>query len=209
MMHDPFQNYATLGSYYGMQTPLGLPYGGLQASGINPINQSSINPLGGLINPLAGISQIGQPLYGQSPFGPQQLQQQQLQQQQLQQHQLQQLQLAQALAANPAIHQLLASVLNNQLISAGLHPAALGAYGQQFGLQQQSPFGLQGQIGPQFPQFGQIGSQLGHLGSQLAPQSWIGQVPFAGGQGFGAIHPLQALLTARQFQPQGFTPWGY
>jgi len=197
-MHDPFQTYATLGSYYG------LPYGGQQVSGINPMNPSQINPL---INPLAGIQQAGQSPFGQvpvqSPLVPQQLQ------------------LAQALAYQSAIQQALASLLNNQLISGGLHQGGLGAYGQQFGLQQQpqfglqqqspfglqqqSPWGLQGQINPQF---GQIGSPFGYVGS-LAPQSWIGQGgPFAGGQGFGAVNPLQALL-ARQFQPQGFTPWGY
>jgi len=181
MMHDPFQTYATLGSYYG------LPYGGPQVSGINPMNPSSINPFGGIQQ--AGQSPFGQPP-GQSPLGPQQFQ------------------LAQALAFHPAIQQALASLLNNQLLAGGLHQ---GAYGQQFGVQQQSPWGLQSQMGSPF---GQIGSPFGHL-SPLAPQSWIGQSgPFAGGayaggQGIGAIYPLQALLSARQFQPQGFTPWGY
>src|SRR5436190_7319901 len=137
MMHDPFQTYATLGSYYG--TPQGQSY------------------------------------LGQGLINPQQQLQQQLQQQQLQQ-QLQQLQLASALAAsqafnpqlqglspltsvfqNPVLAQnplLLAALVNNPLISAGLNPAAIGL-AQHYGQQSHSPY----------PQIGQIGSPFGQIGS--------------------------------------------
>jgi len=171
-MHDPFQTYAALGSYYGMQPQSGLPYQALQTSGFNPsISQS---PFG----------QFGQ---GQGP---------------------QQWQLLSALASHPAVPQLLAALLSNPQIAAGLHSGGLANYGQQsggqqFGAQQHSTFGQPGSpFGQMGSPFGQQGSPFGQMGSPLAPQSWIGQ-------GYGGIHPLQALLGGRQFQPQGFTPWGY
>jgi len=242
-MHDPFQNYATLGSYYGMPTP-GLPYlAALQASGINPA--TAINPLAatmGLpsIAQMGGIPQTGQQGYGQQPwqqpFGQQQLygqqpygQQQLYGQQPYGQQQLYgqqpfgqnpgqgfinpQLQLALASQAQAAIpqllglsslgfqHPLLASLLSNPLIAAGLHPSAIGSYiGPQLGLQPHSPYS----------QIGQIGSPFGQTPYPLAPQSWVGQGGmFGGGQGFGAIHPLLSQLSGRPFQAQGLSPWGY
>ena len=85
-MHDPFQNYPSLGSYYGMPAPIGLPYlEALQASTM-------------------GLPSIPQ------PYGSLGLQ-----------------------------HPLLASLLSNPLIAAGLHPPALGSYmGPQLGLQPRS-----------------------------------------------------------------------
>jgi hypothetical protein len=208
-MHDPFQTYATLGSY-GIPTPIGLPYGGLQGAGINPA-------LGG------GIAQMGlaqQPYgLGQGFINPQQLQ------------------LA-ALASQGGLqHPLLAAaLLSNPLIAASLHQGALGQYGQpQFGLQQHSPYQQIGQMGSPFGQigspfgqmgspFGQMGSPFGQMGSPfaqlggspfgqpgypLAPQSWIGKGGlFGGAQGFGQINPWLSQL-GRPFQGQGLSPWGY
>jgi len=233
-MHDPFQNYASLGSYYGIPTP-GLPYlAALQASGINPA--TALNPLAAtmglpLIAQMGGIPQTGQQGYGQQPWQQPFGQQQPYGQQPYGQQQLYgqqpfgqnpgqgfinpQLQLASALAAQaqaaiPQLlglsslgfqHPLLASLLSNPLIAAGLHPSALGSYiGPQLGLQPYSPYS----------QIGQIGSPFGQAPYPLAPQSWIGQGGmFGGGQGIGAIHPLLSQLTGRPFQAQGLSPWGY
>jgi len=220
MMHDPFQNYATLGQVYGIPTQIGLQHPALQAVGVNPV--TTLNPLLALSQlTQAGIpqqlipqqlipQQIGQSLYGQNP----------LQQgfinphQQLQQQQQLQLQLASLVANNPL---LAASLLNNPLVAATLQSQALGgAYGvPQFGVPQQSMYpqigqqlgqqlGQLGQIGSPFGQqlgqLGQIGSPFGQIGYPLAPQSWIGQgAQFGPGQAFGQ----------RPFQPQGFSPWGY
>jgi hypothetical protein len=195
-MHDPFQNYASLGSYYGMPTPIGLPYlAALQAS---TMGLPSIPQMG-------GIPQTGQQGYAQQPWQQQQpYGQQQLYGQQpfgqnpgpglVGPH----LHLASALSSLGLQHPLLASLLSNPLIAAGLYPSALGSYtGPQFGLQPNS-------------QMGQIGSQFGQAPYPLAPQSWVGQGGlFGGGQGFGAIHPLLSQLAARSFQTQGFSPWGY
>jgi hypothetical protein len=202
-MHDPFQNYASMGSYYGMPTP-GLPYlAALQAFGINPA--TALNPLAatmGLpsIPQMGGIPQTGQPGYGQQPWQQQPFGQQQLYGQQpfgqnpgqafLGPH----LQLASALSSLGLQHPLLASLLSNPLIAAGLHQSALGSYtGPQLGLQPNSQIG-----------------QFGQAPYPLAPQSWVGQGGmFGGGQGFGGIHPLLSQLAARPFQAQGFSPWGY
>ena len=150
MTHDPFQNYATLGSYYGMPAPIGLQYPSLQASAINPA--TAVNPLLGL-SPMAqagGIPQVGPAPYGvnagQGLLNPQQLQ------------------LVSLLASQNPV--LAASLLSNPLIAASLHSQALSPYGvPQFGLQQPSLY----------PQIGQIGSPFGQVGYPLAPQSWIGQ----------------------------------
>jgi len=217
MIQDPFQTYATLGSYYGMPTPFGLPHPALQGSGINP---AAINPLATLgFSPFAGgFQQAGQSPFGQYPgqgqIGPQQLQQlqpqqlqQQMQQQIQQQQQLQQ--LVSALALQAALPQLLAALVNNPLISAGLHPSGIGSnFGQQYGQQPYSPYQQAGQIGSPFGQqfgspFGQS-SPFGQQGYPLAPQSWVGQGgPFGGGQGFGPNQ--QSQWGQRPFQ----SPWGY
>jgi len=205
MMHDPFQTYTTLGSYYGIPTQMGFQHPQFQNAGINPA--AAFNPLFGL--PQAGGQQLGQSPFGQGAglgfINPQQLQQQQWQQQQLQ--------LASLLASQGAFQNpLLASLLSNPLIAASLHSPFAGYGGPQLGQQQQ----LHPQIG-QFPQMGQMGSPFGQMGSHfgqggypLAPQSWIGQGgPLGAGQGFGQIHPFQSQLTQRPFQAQGFSPWGY
>src|SRR5437899_1249336 len=139
MMHDPFQNYATLGSYHGIPAPLGLQYPSLQAS-INPA--AAVNPLLGL-SPMAqgGIPQVGQSPYGLNPGFPGLA------------ANPQQLQLASLLASqlgfqNPV---LAASLLSNPLIAASLHSQALGSYGvPQFGLQQPSLYPQIGQVGSPF-----------------------------------------------------------
>lgn len=250
-MHDPLQSYAALSAlggspyagspygapYYGTLNPMGMPYNIQQTSAINPL-AAGMHPLAaatlGLspgypatINPLLGIPQAGQQGYGPYPaqgfINPQQLQ------------------LASALASQAAIpqllglsplaglqhHPILAALLQNPLITAGLQ-AQLGQqsqYGQQlpFGqpqFGQQLPFGQQPQFGQQphslYSQLGQIGG-LGFgqggpgagIGYPLAPQSWVGQAGQWSGQGYGQVHPLLAQLTARAYQGQGLSPWGY
>jgi hypothetical protein len=199
-MYDPFQTYATLGSFYGIPTPIGVPHPALQGA----MHAPTPNPQAAFL----GLSPLGQPGFAQYPgqalIGSPQLQQ------------LQQLQLASTLAAQAAIpqllglsplaagfqNQLLAAQLYNPLISAGLNPAALGPnVGQPFG----QPFSP-------YPQFGQIGSSsYGQMGYPLAPQSWIGQSGhFGGGQVFGGAHPLLSQWSQRPFQSsQGLSPWGY
>jgi len=179
-MHDPFQNYATLGSHYGMQAPFGQQYPQIQ----NPLllGLAQLAQTGGI------PQQFGQSIYGQNP-GQGFVNQQQLQ-------------LAQLVANNPL---LAASLLNNPLVAATLHSQSFG--GNQFGMQQQypqigqmgSPFG---QIGyPLAPQswIGQGGGQfgIGQGGGQFGIGQGGGQ--FGIGQGFGQ----------RPFQPQGLSPWGY
>jgi hypothetical protein len=195
-MHDPFQTYANMGApyagspyggqYYGTPNPVGMPYNVQQTSAINPL--AGINPPA-MINPIAGQAYGSQQGNGLHP--------------------LQQLQLA-SLASQGAIPQLLAlsplaaglqnpivaALLSNPLIAAGLH--------SQFGHQQQ--FGQQPQF--QQPQLGQPQSLYPQL--PLAPQSWVGQgSQLGGGQGYGQIHPLLAQLTARTLQGQAYSPWGY
>ena len=146
MMHDLFQNYATLGSYHGIPAPLGLQYPSLQTSAINPA--AAVNPILGL-SPMAqgGIPQVGQSPYGLNPGLPGLA------------ANPQQLQLVSLLASQNPV--LAASLLSNPLIAASLHSQALGPYGvPQFGLQQPSLY----------PQIGQIGSPFGQIGYPLAPQ---------------------------------------
>jgi hypothetical protein len=227
MTHDPFQTYPNLGSYYGVQSPLGLQYPTLQTSAINPL--AALSAILGLspMAQIAGIPQVGPSPYGVNPFqsfvNPQMQQAQSpygvnpfqspINPQQMQQGQPpygmngfqspinpQQMQLA-SLLASPLILQnplLAASVLSNPLIAASLHSSAPGSYGvPQFGLQSPSLY----------PQLGQAGSPFGH---PLAPQSWIGQGGLPGGiQGFGPLHSLQSQMIPRPFQAQGLSPWGY
>ena len=150
MMHDPFQTYSTLGSHFGVPSPLGLQYPAPQTAAINPM--AALSAILGL-SPMAqaaGIPQAGPSPYGQNPIqsfiSPQQLQ------------------LASLFGLqNP----LLAAVLSNPLIAASLHSPAAGPYGApQFGIPSPSFY----------PQLGQVGSPFGQVGSPLAPQSWIGQL---------------------------------
>ena len=156
MTHDPFQNYATLGSYYGMPAPLGLQYPSLQTPAIN--------------HATAGIPQVGQSPYGMNPGHPGLANPQQLQ-------------LASLLASNPV---LAASLLSNPMVAASLHSQALGSYGvPQFGLQQPSLNPQIGQIGSPFGQIGYplapqtwIGQGFGpvhSLQSQLIPRPFQAQ----------------------------------
>src|SRR6266581_2809537 len=141
--HDPFQTYATLGSYYGIPTPIGLQPS-LQTSAINPV--AALNPLLGL-SPIAqtvGIPQLVQSPYGLNPvqslINPQLQQLQQLQSVLALQNPL----LQSALLQNPL---LAASLLSNPLIAASLQSQAL-AYGiPQLGFQQPSLYPQIGQLG--------------------------------------------------------------
>lgn len=90
----------------------------------------------------------------------------------------------------------------------GLPIGLLQTLQQQQPLQAFSPYQRFGQMGSPFQQHG---SPYGQLGSQLLPQSWVGQSgQIGGGQGLGQIHPLVAQqLAARAFQAPGITPWGF
>ncbi len=57
-MHDPFQNYSTVGNYPGMISPSNFPYTSLQPSSINPM--AGVNPAALL--GMGGPSQIAQQL---------------------------------------------------------------------------------------------------------------------------------------------------
>jgi hypothetical protein len=200
-MHDPFQNYANMGSPYGAAPYQGSPYA---APYYNPLaaslGSSAINPA--TIN---GFPQAGQPGHGLNPvqgfLNPQQLQ------------------LAALLASQAGIPQfgispqavalqnpIVAALLANPLIAAGLH-SQFGQQPQQFGQQPQSLYSQFGQVGGS--PFGPAGPSAG-VGYPLAPQSWVGQGgQLGGGQPYGQIHPLLAQVTARALQGQGFSPWGY
>jgi|SRR5579871_1126092 len=186
MTHDPFQTYSMLGAYPTTAAP-----------GLNP----GLNPI------TAGISPFGQ--QGGIGYGgmiPQQLQQQQLQQQLVQQ-QLQQLQLAAILAqaTNPQgfgaggwQNPLTAiSLLQNPLMSQGLHNPLLNPILAQHYQQQYPQIGFGGGS-----PFGQTGSPFGQTGYPLAPQSWIGQQG-----GFGGGYPMLSHLAGRGVQGHGLSPW--
>jgi hypothetical protein len=158
MTHDPFQTYSTLGSHYGVPSPLGLQYPSPQTSAINPM--AALSAILGL-SPMAqaGIPQAGPSPYGQNPIqsfiSPQQLQ------------------LAALLGLQNPL--LAASVLSNPLIAASLHSQVAGPYGvPQFGIPP-SPFPQLGQVGfgqPLAPQ-----SWIGQLQSQLIPRPFQAQGP--------------------------------
>jgi len=137
------------------------------------------------VNPIAALNPALNPLLGQSPITQMGGIPQMGQQPYGQNVNPQQLQLL----------TLLASLLSNPLVAASLqHSQAFNPYGQQFGQQQSF--------------YPPIGPQIG-AGYPLAPQSWIGQGQFGGGQGFGQPHPFLSQLSQRPFQAQGFSPWGY
>jgi hypothetical protein len=204
-MHDPLQSYATMSS----------PYGAANLGGLNPLG-IPYNPQISNINPLAGIHPLAAATLGLSQMAPQGYGPYQAQNFIHPQH----LQLASALAQQAAIPQQvfgqygpgispvaglynpMAALLSNPFIAAALQ-SQYGA--QQFSQQPHySQFGVGGGS-----QFGQPGV-LGGIGAPLAPQSWVGQGgQLGGGQGFGQINPLLAQLSARAFQGQGLSPWGY
>jgi len=187
MMHDPFQAFASMGSY-GISPQIGMH---------NPYLQTAQNPLAAL-NPLLGLSSISQfggvPQMGQAGQGfinPQLLQ-------------LAALLSQQSSYTNP----ILASILSNPILAATLQSQQPGGYGG-------GPFGAQphwGQIGSQGSPFGGYPlapqSWIGQGGMFGAGQGF-GQGQGYGqgfGQGFGQqVHPLLSQLTQRQ----GLTPWGY
>ncbi|HTB18182.1 MAG TPA: hypothetical protein VK708_08690 [Bryobacteraceae bacterium] len=177
-MHDPFQTYANMG----------VPYNVQQTSGVNPL--TGYNPLLA-INPITGVPQTGQQGYGPYPaqnfINPQQF------------IHPQQLQVA-ALASQAAIQNpIVAALLANPLLAAGLQ--------SQFAQQPHSLYSQFGQLGGSA--FGQNIPTAG-IGYPPAPQSWVGQPGQLGGvPGYGQIHPLIAQLTQRALQGQAFSPWGY
>jgi hypothetical protein len=177
MTYDPFQTYATLGGYSGInnnpfQTPFNTAYQPQSAYWQNPLLP-------------AGLQQAGL----QQGISPHSLLQQLAAQQLAQQIVAQQL-AAQQIAAQPSPFGqspfgLQPSLLNQQ----GLMHPQVGQIG--FGGQSLSPFG---QPGPPFNQ----------IGMPLAPQSWVGQ---PGQFGPGQTNPvLLAHLTARALQAQGIAP---
>ncbi len=217
-MHDPFQNYSTVGNYPGMISPSNFPYTSLQPSSINPM--AGVNPAALL--GMGGPSQIAQQLQTaailaglQNPF-------------------------LQAAMQNPFINgglqnpyqqaswgnPLLAIGLGNPFLSGLQNPMLNPIYAGQnpwqqgglFAQQQHLPYSQHysqlGHIGSQLGQFGQqLGSPYGQPGYPLAPQSWVGQGgPFGGGQGFaqgfGQGYPLLQQLGMRPYQGAGIGAWG-
>jgi len=206
-MHDPFQIHSASGPY---ATPLGTPYttmqfgqqgypGAQSYGGINP-SQQQLSPwqgFQGVQNPQLSFGQgWGQPGQQQQVGG-------------------QQNPMLAAALQNP----LLALSLQNQLIAAALQQNPLAAAALQnpflnpYAAQQLNPMLAQqygyaagAQYGPAIPQ--QYGQQpFGQFGSQLAPQSWIGQGQF-GGQQPGQVHPLISQLAARSLYGPAIAPWG-
>ncbi len=188
MTHDPFQNFQTLGAYFGGGTPFGLPYTAFQPT-FNPLGiagQTQGNPgIGGYgiyPNPLQGTGITSQ-------LAP-----------------LQQLLAYNALAAglqNPLLQHLQAQGpwQNPQL---GVHPGYQVGY--QGWPQQQAQYGY-----PQVPQqtlagAPGVGQPFGQqqYGYPLAPQSFIGSGGI--GQAFGQIHPLAQQLALRQAAGFGISP---
>ena len=201
-MHDPFQTYSSLGSYYGIPAGYGTP----GAIG-SPSLQSPALSLAGL-NPIAGIlgGHMGQPYTGfpaMAPFTPG-----------LQNPLVAALSNPYIAAAlqnqlNPVLA-LAQQVLTQQALAQQLAPA--NSPFQQY--QQPQPFGQinsafgqpLGQIGSPFNQgFGQGFSPFGQTGYPLAPQSWVGQQ--GGGQGPQQLHPLLSQLTGRP--GTGISPFGW
>jgi hypothetical protein len=201
MTYDPFQAYATLGGYSGINNPFQPPFNfnGMQNPAINPAAWNPYQP---------------QSAYWQNPLLLAGLQQGGLQQGGLQQGGLQQ-----GISPHSHLHQL-AQQLAQQIVAQQLAAQQIAAQQSPFGAQQ-AQFGLQpsllnqqGLMQPQVGQigfggqgispFGQSGSPFNQIGMPLAPQSWVGQ---AGQMGIGQTNPvLLAHLTARALQAQGFAP---
>jgi hypothetical protein len=178
-----------LAAQAGIPQAFGASPWGLQNPLQNPLLAAALhNQLAGMLNPAvnpmyaASNPSFGQQPYGQQPFGQQAFGQQPFGQQ--------------PFGQQPYGQQ-----------AFGQQPFGQQPYGQQFGWQ---PHSMYPQIGQNGIQFGQNGLPFGQIGSQLAPQSWVGQSGmFGGGQGFGQIHPLLAQLNARQFQGPGIYPGAY
>jgi len=181
MTYDPYQSYSTLGAYPGLATPFLSPYVSL-----NPL---APNPLASAYLPTAGIiphPQLAQILAARAT-------------------------LPQFSAASPWItglsNPLLASaVLQNPLLAASLENPLVNPFLAQtpYGAQ---PHPFQPYIGQSVPQFGLIASQLGQIGSMLAPQSWVGQPGLYGSQHpLSQIHPLVSPMMGRGFAGAGIFP---
>jgi hypothetical protein len=208
-MHDPFQIHSAPGLY---SNPLGTPYTTMQFGQQGyPGTQGygGINPLQQQLSPWQAFQGVQNPQLGFGQSWGQQGQQQQVSGQQNP--------LLAAALQNP----LLALSLQNQLIAAALQQNPLAAAALQnpfvnpynpYAAQQLNPIPAQ-QYGYAAPQFGsaipqQYGQQpFGQFGSQLAPQSWIGQGQF-GGQQPGQVHPLISQLAARSLYGPAIAPWG-
>lgn len=117
---------------------------------------------------------------------------------------------------NPFLSLLLNPVLAQQL---ALQASQQQPYQMQNPFQQHNPY-QQGGIGSPFAQYGQFGSQLPPqtwigqqgLGQQGIGQQGLGQQGFGQGltgQGLGQIHPLLAQQLASRIQGFGFSPWGF
>jgi len=146
MTYDPYQTYATLGGYSGINNPFQTPF------------NTAYQP---------------QSAYWQNPLLPAGLQQNGLQQGVSPHSLLQQLaaqQLAQQIVAQQLAAQQIAAQQNPFGQPFGLQPALLNQQGQIHPQLGQIGFGGQG-ISP----FGQPGSPLNQIGVPLAPQSWVGQ----------------------------------
>jgi hypothetical protein len=203
MMHDPFQNYATLGAYSGIPSPLGggiSPFG--QPQGLQGIGYGGVNPhqlqLAALLAAQQGTPQSGGLNAGwQNPLASIGLQNPVVMQA------LQNPLVLQALQ-NPFVLQ----ALQNPLVHQGLQNPLLNPIVAQYYQSQYPQMGTGGQ-----QPFGQSGSPFGQTGSpfgQLAPQSWIGQQGFGGGSPFGYSHPLLSQWGGRGIQGHGMSPWsGY
>jgi len=176
MTYDPFQSYATLGGYSGINNPFQTPF-----------NNNAYQP---------------QSAYWQNPLLPAGLQQQAGLQQGISPHSLlHQLaqQLAQQIVAQQLAAQQIAAQQNPFGQPFGLQPALLNQQGLMHPQVGQIGFGGQG-ISP----FGQPGASLNQIGMPLAPQSWVGQGgQFGLGQ---TNPVLLAHLTARALQAQGMAP---
>jgi hypothetical protein len=187
--YDPYQTYATLGGYAGINNPFQTPFNfnGIQNPAINPA--AAWNPFtayqpqsASWQNPLllAGLQQGGLQ-QGISPYSL-----------------LQQL-AAQQLAQQIVAQQLAAQQIASQQTPFGLQPSLLNQQALMHPQVGQIGFG-----GPGISPFGQPSSPFNQIGTPLAPQSWVGQ---AGQLGFGQTNPvLLAHLTARALQAQGIAP---
>lgn len=215
MSYDPYQTYPQIGPYSGI-TALNNPYAaGLQTA---PNAALAPNPFAGAALGLSNIPNAGMPQGGQQliPGLPNQGG-----------INLQQLQLAALLASQGALSQL----LGFSPLATGLHNPMLAnqGLGPQYGYQPHSMYGQVGQGGWPFGQISPYGQQAGApfpnsqgfgqntpFGSQLAPQTWVGQPGmYSGGQPFAQGNPLSSQFAQlsqmgqRPFQTQGISPWGY
>lgn len=227
MMHDPYQTNPTFAAYTALNNPFTSPYAtAMQTSAINPA--VACNPLAAQ----QAAQQLGiQGIQG-NPYSnyAQQLQQLQLASALAQQAtspfaqawgqqnpfvtglqnplvaQLQNPFVAAALQAqvqqNP-FQNPLTSLMANPILAQLQSPYGIQPYAQFQQHHLQHAHGLAGLGGVQGFGGQQQFSPFGQIGSQLAPQSWVGQG--VAGQ-YGQVNPIALQLAARAFQ--GGNPWG-